>query len=923
MNKTKLSLSILSSCLLLSCGDSRTIEEKTSQIEALLANKNISEATIHAKNLVAEDINNAQARYLLGQAYYQVGRFADAEKEFSKAYDLAPDNEKFIEALVSTLYFTDSVDFANSVFEQADNLSARALYFKYLFATKENDSELINKLLGEGENVSSEPYRSLFVAAKFIKINDFKQAFQALQLAASKHDEIELLQLYASLANQLQQRPLAIDVYKKLAEQYVNYLPISLRLLQLHVEAEDKVAALQLLNPLLRSSPNLGLLHYYKSLIVFEEQKFEEAKTHSERAVQLGLRNQQILLIAALSNFSLQQFEQSYNYFSAFNEFYPMNAELTRLYTYLQFKLGYSMDAVSSVLAQESYTKDDVNLLIQAGVVTATQGLTSQSQQIWSSIEDVEPEQAGLSGALAATLDYVINGNVERLEKNASSVNATESAKAALAAAYYRAGQYEKALTFCQRWLEQEPQNLTPINIAAMSAIQLNQHEYAETLLVNSLKNDGNNPFANKYLAQKAIDEGQWSHAEKLLTSLIEKNPTFTNGYMDYFNGYQKMGKVEQAIEKIEKYYKASDKDPQRAMLYARALFRANRSTEVVKFLERQQSLLGKTSNYYMLLGDSYTVLGELEKAKSVYKNWQALDLDIVYPAIREIMIYDLQEDYPVGLKRIEQAQAKFPASLQLKILESEFYLKSGRLKNAQEVIEGLKPKLGMDSPVLSRIEGQLKLYQGKFTEAKVLLEKAYISLPSSRNLGWLVNVLKRTGEKQLAVDYLVKHIEKQPSDTENLIRLADIYLQEQPGTAQKYLLKVLDVAPNNVIANNNLAWIEFEKNNLKQAEEYALAALKNAEKSPYVLDTLGQIYYKQGKLKLAVDTFDKAKDADPANTDILFRLAQALIANGRQQESKRYLDGFISLQQKVAGTRLQRIEEQTAILQQAYKQKF
>ena len=99
---------------------------------------------------------------------------------------------------------------------------------------------------------------------------------------------------------------------------------------------------------------------------------------------------------------------------------------------------------------------------------------------------------------------------------------------------------------------------------------------------------------------------------------------------------------------------------------------------------------------------------------------------------------------------------------------------------------------------------------------------------------------------------------------------------------------KVLNIAPENALALNNLAMISAENGtNLDQAQTYAERAKKGAPNSPDVADTLGYVYMQKNLNTQAAEIFRENVQKFPQVPAFRFHLAMALLKQGDKQGAK------------------------------------
>lgn len=86
---------------------------------------------------------------------------------------------------------------------------------------------------------------------------------------------------------------------------------------------------------------------------------------------------------------------------------------------------------------------------------------------------------------------------------------------------------------------------------------------------------------------------------------------------------------------------------------------------------------------------------------------------------------------------------------------------------------------------------------------------------------------------------------------------------------AQEMVLKALEIDPNSGSYADTYGCILMALGNLAEAEIWINKALRLEGENPEVLEHLGDIYFKQGKKNLAIETYKKALTKDPENKSL------------------------------------------------------
>jgi len=133
--------------------------------------------------------------------------------------------------------------------------------------------------------------------------------------------------------------------------------------------------------------------------------------------------------------------------------------------------------------------------------------------------------------------------------------------------------------------------------------------------------------------------------------------------------------------------------------------------------------------------------------------------------------------------------------------------------------------------------------------------------------------------------------LHEHPEDLAAQMELAKAYeLRDQPAETVAAYRRILEIAPANVEALNNLAWL-LKAQDSKQAVGYAKTAYELAPKNPLVMDTYGVLLVERGNVSEGLVLIQRAAELSPADSTILVHLGEALIENGMFTEAQAVLD--------------------------------
>ncbi|MDW7646100.1 MAG: PEP-CTERM system TPR-repeat protein PrsT [Desulfuromonadales bacterium] len=274
----------------------------------------------------------------------------------------------------------------------------------------------------------------------------------------------------------------------------------------------------------------------------------------------------------------------------------------------------------------------------------------------------------------------------------------------------------------------------------------------------------------------------------------------------------------------------------------------------------------------------------------------------------------------PEALAVLEQAQKEYADHSGLLELKSRLLLKSGRVDEALELlsrIEELNP--GRGYPVLvqvlmhygkkeeaTRLAEKVIYTQTQSPYGHLLLAAVY---EHDRLYERALQTLQRMPAEASAspqVQIRIAQIFEKKQDYDQAMKTYQGILQKTPhffparfalgaladrqgnkAAALDHYRQVLREEPNYTPALNNLAYL-YADNYADKAEalELALKAFRNAPEDPGILDTLGYVLIKNSRFEEAIQSLEKAAVLLPDNPTVCYHLGLAYSAAGRTDKA-------------------------------------
>ena len=184
-------------------------------------------------------------------------------------------------------------------------------------------------------------------------------------------------------------------------------------------------------------------------------------------------------------------------------------------------------------------------------------------------------------------------------------------------------------------------------------------------------------------------------------------------------------------------------------------------------------------------------------------------------------------------------------------------------------------------------------MQQGKTEEARQLLRDTRGNTPSERTQLILAEsqLLREAGRHNDAYIVLESALTKQPDNPEILYETALTAERiGKPDLLETHLKRLLELKPDHAHALNALGYSLADRNQrLDEAHDLITRALNLNPDDAFIMDSMGWVLYRQGKLDEALQTLERAYSlkADP---EIAAHLGEVLWQLGRRDEARRIL---------------------------------
>lgn len=852
---------------LLACTEMSS-SEHLQQAQSHLAKNNQQAAIIELKNAIRVDSQNADARTLLGDTYLALGDVTGAEKEYATALRISPEAlENVAIPYAKTLYLQQKNDelaeFTTQVQRAAPETYTAILIYNALAKFDENETTDASALVDQAVNtLESSTYALLGQAMKASKTNDFDSAIAiSNELIKTAPELPESWLLHGQLLLVAERNREAAEAFK----QYVDLLPqfeqAKIYYAYALVKDAQYVEAEKVTKHLLRYFPDQALVNQLHGFSRFHQNDYEAGLLHIEKAIQGGQRSSINLIAAGMAAVRLEKYELAYKYFQPVRELLGDQTELQRIFSFVEIKLGYNSDALSTISSLEGADEIDLNIISNVGMALAQEGKLAEARKsidILNSASSLTPEMLTKRGLLKLSLDDI--SGVEDLEMAVLEDENNLVAEQALASNYLRNNQFDKLAPLAEKLRNEYPNRAVGYNIEAVAKIKQGDIEGAQTLFEQAVAIEPVNTEANLYLAHQFVQNLNFQRAESHIESILAVRPSFIPALSLKYLAAKEQGEAvrTKVVDGIVKQAKMSS-DPMFKLFAARTLFNEEDYKGTNKILNGLRLTdASQINNYWYLKLAVSAELDSPEESEAIFDDWISATPGEVAPWILKTKHLETLRQYKEAMNTIAEANKIFPFESRLVMLKSQILILNQRYQEARFTFENLSDE-AKQTPFGLGLQGQIDILDRNFSSAIENLTKSYNGIQNSRIALTLFQAYRLNGDTNTGMLFLREHVKTTPNDEFSAMTLAQLLLDKEPVEARQIYQRVVKLNPNNFTATNNLAHLLLQEGYVDEAGKYVDKIIELAPNNIQGLDTAIAVKEALGLTSEAIALAEKA----------------------------------------------------------------
>jgi putative PEP-CTERM system TPR-repeat lipoprotein len=403
-------------------------------------------------------------------------------------------------------------------------------------------------------------------------------------------------------------------------------------------------------------------------------------------------------------------------------------------------------------------------------------------------------------------------------------------------------------------------------------------------------------------LGEVAIAEGKPGEAMQRYEALLAKKPNDEQLLVALAELQERAGDVAEAGATLRKAVAANRKSPIPYAALVQYELRRRDPKAAIAVAQEAVSTNPAEPRLIELLGNTQEIAGASDDAVMSFQELARLEPQSPSALLKLAAAQAKQRDFTGAARSLRQAQRTSPDNEAIARDLVAVYLAAGKHDEALSVAKAIqvrKPEAALGHA----LEGDVHASRKNWPEAERVYRVALKATPQSSAIAiGLCRVMSASGRKSESAKFAKDWISRNPADVSMRLYVADTSLAAKDYKAAVLQYEtLLDRAPNNVPALNNLAWT-LGKLNDPRAVVLAERAVELAPNSPPVLDTLGMLHVEQGDPKKGLEYLARARSLAPNRKDLRLHYAMGLIQVGHAEQGKAELQELASSQEDFPG---------------------
>ncbi len=540
---------------------------------------------------------------------------------------------------------------------------------------------------------------------------------------------------------------------------------------------------------------------------------------------------------------------------------------------------------------------DNIELLKLAGLTDVNLELWFTARTHFETVVKFEPEDATSWFYLAKCYEKLAdftsakNAYIKVIELRGEYMEAYQS----ICIILLRLNEPLEAVKYAQRASELDADNYIYDFIIGTAYMKNKEFANAQEPLVKALEKDPDNLGTLNSLGTCYMAQGKSTEAIQTYKKALEINPKSVMAYFNIGSAYQIQQNHEKACEYLTK---ALELEEDESFLTALAMseVKLGRYESALKHYKQLALMCPGKENYKYNIVTCYEALGEFQTAIKMLEEIVYINPKFILPAQKLASLY-------IKTNQLNKAKDIYDNILLKNKVSAEilhqYAILSSSLCDTDTAEKMLKKVIRMNPEIAKAHKDLGIIYLNKrlFDYAREEFETAMKLAPNDFEILFEYgNFLYSISENLEAERYYTEALDVEP---ENVLALTFMALNKlilnQIDQAHDYIMKALKVQPHHEYVQFCAGRILFAKHEYEDAKRYLIRAV---EQNPDIetQNTLALTYFELGEYQSALNVFKNIYAKSPKSVSLLMQIAKCYEALKDNDSALEYLDKVVDI---------------------------
>ncbi len=508
------------------------------------------------------------------------------------------------------------------------------------------------------------------------------------------------------------------------------------------------------------------------------------------------------------------------------------------------------------------------------GVLFALGGEIDRAIGEYKSALRFDPESSYLMNELAML--YIKKGEmntaISLLEESVTCDPEYVDSHILLGSLYDNLEEYEAAINEYKKVVEIDPEKLEAYLFLGLLYRENKDYNSAIDVLSHLLRIDPCNLMGSYYLAKIYVAVERYDETETWLHKTLDIKPAFRPALLDLGLLYRSQDKGERAVEIYMDFLQNNPTDIKIRFELGKTLLKLKRYDAAAEEFEKILKLDNSLADVHFSLGLAYFFGGE-EYDRAIGEFFTVLESrpDNCRAIYFLAGAYEKKEQYADAMKELETIPEESELYTTSRIRMGFILKKEGHTGKAIELIRKEVEKSSKDLEFY-RFLTALYEEENRLGDAEDVLKKALSFSPQDIDLHYKLGVMYGKENKHQESVREMKAVLKLDPGNANAINFIGYSYAERGirlDEAEKLIKKALRLKPDSGYIMDSLGWVYFKQNRVKLAIDYLKKAWDLLPEEPVIAGHLGDAYKKDGQMEKALKAYKRALDFNPGNNDL------------------------------------------------------